>query len=47
MITGLVIYWTMNTFQNITNLRKQIEIENRNLRQQIILLANLKMIKQQ
>ena len=29
------------------DLRKEIEIESRNLRQQIILLVNLKMIKQQ
>ena len=44
MITRLVIYWTMNTSQNMTinckqliaiNLNKQIELENPDLRQQI------------
>ena len=31
----------------VIDLRKQIEIENRNFKQQIILLVNLKTIKQQ
>ena len=43
MITRHVIYWIMNTFQSITaiDLRKQIGLENPDLKQQINFIGKL------